>query len=61
MGFVLHVLEYCSAVWCSAADTPLKLLDRVVRGSRFLTWGAFECDITHRRTSSNCCSSVYAV
>ena len=26
-GFVLPVLEYCSAVWCSAADTHLKLLD----------------------------------
>ena len=24
-GFVLPVLEYCSAVWCSAADTHLKL------------------------------------
>ena len=22
-GFVLPVLEYCSAVWCSAADTHL--------------------------------------
>ena len=29
-GFVLPVFEYCSAVWCSAADTHLKLLDRVV-------------------------------
>ena len=29
-GFVLPVLEYCSAVWCSAADTHLKLLDRAV-------------------------------
>ena len=28
--FVLPVLEYCSAVGCSAADTYLKLLDRVV-------------------------------
>ena len=27
-GFVLPVLEYCSAVWCSADDTHLKLLDR---------------------------------
>ena len=27
-GFVLPVLEYCSAVWCSAADTHLKLLDQ---------------------------------
>ena len=30
--FVLAVLEYCSAVWCSAADTHLKLLDSVVSG-----------------------------
>ena len=29
-GFVLPVLEYCSEVWYSAADTHLKLLDRVV-------------------------------
>ena len=29
-GFVMPVVEYCSAVWCSAADTLLKLLDRVV-------------------------------
>ena len=29
-GFVLPVLECCSAVWYSAADTHLKLLDRVV-------------------------------
>ena len=48
-GFVLPVLEYCSAVWCSAADTHLKLLDRAVSGSRFLTGGVFECDISHRR------------
>ena len=32
-GFVLPVLEYCSAVWCSAADTHLKLLYRVVSGA----------------------------
>ena len=36
-GFVLPVLEYCSAVWCSAADTHLRLLDRVVSGASFLT------------------------
>ena len=30
-GFVLPVLEHCSAMWCSDADTHLKLLDRVVR------------------------------
>ena len=49
-GFVLHVLEYCSALWCSAADTHLKLLDRVVSGARFLTGGMRECDIAHRRS-----------
>ena len=37
LGFVLSVLEYCSAVWCWAADTHLKLLDRAVSGARFLT------------------------
>ena len=35
--FVLPVLEYSSAVWCSAADTHLRLLDRVVSGASFLT------------------------
>ena len=48
-GFVMPVLEYCSAVWCSAADTHLKLLDRAVSGALFLTGGVFECDIAHRR------------
>ena len=32
-GFVLPVLEYCSAIWCSAADTHLRLLDRIVSDS----------------------------
>ena len=36
-GFVLPVLEYCSAVWCSAADTHLELLERAVSGAWFLT------------------------
>ena len=49
-GFVMPVLEYCAAVWISAADTHRKLLDRVVRGTRFLTGGAFECDLAHRRS-----------
>ena len=44
-GFVLPGLEYCSAVWCSAAETHLKLLDRAVSGDRFLTGGVFECDM----------------
>ena len=39
MPFVLPVLQYCSAMWCSAADTHLKLLDHAVSGARFLTGG----------------------
>ena len=34
-SFVLPVLEYCSAVWWSAADSHLKLLDRVVNSASF--------------------------
>ena len=47
-GFVLLVLEYCSAVWCSAADTHLKLLDRVVSGACFIAGGGLNCDLSHR-------------
>ena len=54
-GFVLPVLEYCSAVWCSAADTHLKLLDRAASGARFLTGDVFECDISHRRSVAVLC------
>ena len=49
-GFVLPVLEYCSAVWCSAADSHLRLLDRVVSGASSLTGGVFACDLAHRRS-----------
>ena len=49
-GFVLPALEYCSAVWCSAADTHLRLQDRVVSGASFLTGGVFECNLAHRRS-----------
>ena len=54
-GFVLPVLEYWSAVLCSAADTHLKLLDRAVSGARFLTGGVIECDIAHRRSVAVLC------
>ena len=53
--FVLSVLEYCSAVWCSAANKHLRLLDRVVSGARFLTGGAFDCDLAHRRSVAVLC------
>ena len=49
-GFVLPILEYCSAVWCSAADPHLKLLDGAVSGARFLIGDVFECDIAHRQS-----------
>ena len=55
-GFILPVLEYCSAVWCSADDTHFKLLDRAVSGARFLTGGVFECDIAHRRFVAVLCT-----
>ena len=54
-GFVLPVLEYYSAVWCSAANPHLKLVDRAVSGARFLTGGVFECDISHRRSVAVVC------
>ena len=54
-GFVLPVLEYCSAVWCSAAGTHLKQLDHAVSGILFLTGGVFECDIAHRRSVAVLC------
>ena len=50
-GSVLFVLEYCSAVWCSAADTHHILLDRVVSDASFLTGGV----------SLICGSIMYAV
>ena len=42
-------------MWCSVADTHLKLLDRAVSGARFLTWVVFECDISHRRSVAFLC------
>ena len=57
-AFVLPVLECCSSVWCSAADTHPKLLDRAVSGARFLTRGVFECDIAHRRSVTVLCMLV---
>ena len=51
----MPVLEYCSAVWCSAADTHLKLLDRVVSGACFLAGGVLNCDLSHRRSTAVLC------
>ena len=43
-------MEYCSAVWCSAADAHLKLLDKVVRSAGFLAGGVLECNLAYRRS-----------
>ena len=45
-------------MWCSAADTHLKLLDRVVTvvsAASFLNGGVFECDLEHRRSVAVLC------
>ena len=43
-------MEYCSAVWCSAADSHLKPLDRVVSCVGFIAGGVLECNLAHRRS-----------
>ena len=42
-------------MWCSAADTHIKLLDRVISGASFLTRGVFECDLVYRRSVAVLC------
>ena len=42
-------------MWCSAADTHLKLLDRAVSGACFLTGSVFARDIAHRRSVTVLC------
>ena len=54
-SFVLPVLEYCSALWCSAADSHLKLLDSVVRSAGFLAGGVVECNLAHRQSVAELC------
>ena len=54
-SFVLPVLEYCSAVWCSAADTHLKLMDKVVVGADFFAVIVLECDLAHCRSVAVLC------
>ena len=57
-SFVLLVLEYCSAVWSSAADSHLKLLDRVVGSDGFLAGGVLECNLAHRRSVPELCMLI---
>ena len=37
-------------MWCSAADTLLKLLDRVFSGACFLAGGVLNCNLSRRRS-----------
>ena len=55
-GFVLPVLEYCSAVWC-AADDSLRLNYFIVQSvvPCLLTGSVFECAIIHRRSVAVLC------
>ena len=40
---------------CSAADSHLKLLDRVVRSADFLAGGVLECNLAHHRSVAELC------
>ena len=42
-------------MWCSAADSHLKVLDRVVRSDGFLAGIVFECNLAHRRSVAEFC------
>ena len=50
-SFILPCLEYCSPVWCSAADSHLRLLDRNLNAVRFLIPG-LSVDLWHQRSLS---------
>ena len=53
--FVLPILEYCSAVWCSTAVSHPKLLDRVVRSAGFLAGRVLDCNLAHRGSVAELC------
>ena len=42
-------------MWCSAADSHLKLLDRVVRCAGFLAGGVLDCNLANRRFLAELC------
>ena len=54
-GFVLPVLDYCSAKLCSAADSHLKHWCQFCQWCQFCNWGVFECDVAHRRSVAVLC------
>ena len=42
-------------MWCSAADSYLKLLDTVVRSAGLIAGGVLECNLAHRRSVAELC------
>ena len=42
-------------MWCSATDTHLKLLDRVVSGTCITAGGVLNCNLSHRRSVAVLC------
>ena len=58
-GFSPAVLEYCSAVWYSAGDIHLELLDRTFNGTCSLTGGVLDCDLAHRRSVAVLCRLMH--
>ena len=42
-------------MWCSAAGSHFKPLDRVVRSAGFLAGGVLECNLAHRRSVAELC------
>ena len=53
-SFILPHFEYCSAVWSSAADCHLRLLDRAFNSIKFLL-SDLDLDIGHRRDVGALC------
>ena len=54
-GFVLPVLEYCSAMLCLAADRHLKLLDRIVSDASFSAGDVLNCNLSNCRSVAVLC------
>ena len=54
-SFVLAVLEYCSPVWASAAESHLALLGRVDRNAAIMCPDIARCDLGHRMDVASLC------
>ena len=53
LGFCLT--SFGIQVWCSDADTHLKLLNRVDSGACFTAGGVLNCNLSHRRSLAVLC------